>query len=119
MTDQATATPWTWRDFEREARTALEPFAPEYVLLAQYSAPPYGEAPSFDPPVWPEEPPLTQWLACYAVPGGSEGWHVYVDLIREDRLDHRLLMLSVKFWQLDDTLRAVDALTRLIWGDRG
>jgi hypothetical protein len=113
------ATPWTWRDFEREAQAALGPFEPEYVLLAKYSAPPYGDAPPFNTPVWPDEPPYTRWIACYAVPGGSEGWHVYVDLIRGDRLDRRLLMLSAKFWRLDDALKAAEVLTRIIWAERG
>ena len=109
------ATPWTWRDFEREAQAALEPFAPEYVLLAKYSAPPHGDAPAFDTPVWPEKPPFTRWIACYAMPGASEGWHVYVDLIREDCPDRRLLMLSAKFCDPNDALKAAEVLTRRVW----
>ena len=110
MTDQATATPWTWRDFEREARTALEPFAPAYVCLNNDP-----KLPSPDSPVWPDEPPYTSWIACYAVPGASEGWHVYVDLMREGCLDRRLLMLSAKFCDPDDALKAAEALTRRVW----
>lgn len=107
MTTQA---PWTWFDFEREAQTAVEPFNPESVSLSQCSGCPPG-----DTPVWPDKPPYTRWIACYAVRGASEGWYVHVDLIPVENPECRcLMMLLAKFWSQDEALKAVKALTRLI-----
>lgn len=109
MTENTSETPWTWRDFEREAEAALEPFDPDYAHLSRDS-----DLPPPDSPVWPEEPPYTRWIACYAVKGNSEGWYVHVDLIRSATGD-RFLMILAKFWSQDHALKAVEALTRIVW----
>jgi len=108
-------TPWTWRDFERESQAALEPFEPDSVGLMTFCLQELDNAPSDDSPVWPDAPPHTHWIACYAVKGSSEGWYVHVDLIRSDDLDRRILVLLAKFWRLEHALKAVEALTRIVW----
>ena len=115
MTENTPATPWTWRDFEREAETALEPFDPDYAHLSRDWD---SDLPPPDSPVWPEKPPYTRWIACYAVKGDSEGWYVHVDLIRSEpdgATGGRFLMILAKFWRRDDALKAAEALTRIVW----
>ena len=118
MTENTSETPWTWCDFEREAQAVLEPFEPESVGLMIDCRLGLDETPAAETPVWPEEPPYTRWVACYAVKGDSEGWYVHVDLIRgepDGATGGRFLMILAKFWRRDDALKAVEALTRIVW----
>jgi hypothetical protein len=104
-------TPWTWKEFEAEAQTALEPFEPDYCHLSSFRE----NAPADDAPVWPDKPPYTRWVAIYAVSGDSEGWYVHIDRIPADATNVRQGMLLAKFWSEEHALKAVETLTRLLW----
>ena len=59
-------------------------------------------------PPWP----IDDRIACFAIPGSSEGYYVHVECLGKDR--RRNLLLG-KCWSWDDALELSNVLTRLIY----